>query len=91
MPGPKEYFKQDWRKRNPFGGEPIVDAACIFGSTFSNEDAGLVEMAQAIGEDICGYVFAGALKVAESAQSAHHHISNDEQGPAVAEEVEGDA
>jgi len=66
-------------------------AAAIIGSGLANEDAAGLELLQPVRKDVGGDTFTGALELAKRAVAAHHHVPDDEQGPAIPEKVEGNA
>ena len=42
-----------------------------------------------MGQDIGGDVFVGIKKLRVAAKAAQHHVANDQQGPAIAEDFDG--
>ena len=42
-----------------------------------------------MGQDICGDVLVGFKKLFVAAKAAQHHVANDQQGPAIAEDFDG--
>jgi hypothetical protein len=42
-----------------------------------------------MGEDVCGDVFVGVKKLRVTAKAAQHHVANDQQRPAIAEDFHG--
>jgi hypothetical protein len=66
-------------------------AAAIFSRRFGSEDSGGLELAQAVGQNVGRNALAGVLKLAECAVTAHHHVADDEQRLAVAQEFKRDA
>ena len=55
---------------------------------FGGDDFRGFKRAQAIGEDVGGDAFARFFELLEGAVAADHDVADDEQGPAVAEQVE---
>ena len=55
------------------------------------EEAGGFELAEAVAEDVGGDAFAGGLELFEGVIGADHEVADDQQRPAVSEDVEGDA
>jgi hypothetical protein len=88
---PDEHFKNNGSERDSLRGQAVVSAAAISGSGFAGDDAGGFELLQTVGKYVGGDAFAGALEFAKGLVAADHHVSNEEQGPAVAEDIERDA
>ena len=69
------------------GGELVVEASAVLLIGGLGDEALLVEVLEAVGEDVGGDAFGGGEEFIE-ALLAEEEIAHDEDGPAVAEEVE---
>lgn len=82
---PYQQVKQNRRQGNALGCEAITGAAAVFRVWLGGDDSSSLKPAQPVGKYVGGNAFAGALKLAEGAVAAHHHVANQEQRPAIAE------
>jgi len=86
---PEDHFGEDGREFDAFAGERIGELAAVGGVARGFDDAGLLEFAEAIGEDVGGNFFVGVEELLESVEAADHDVADDEERPAVAKHFDG--
>jgi hypothetical protein len=82
---PQNHFGENGGEVETFGGEQVDLFAAIGGMGTRGDDAVGFEAAKAVGEDVGGGAFVGVEEFLKGAGTAEHHVSDDEQGPAIAE------
>lgn len=87
--GPENHFGQDGSEVDASAGEGIGQLAAVGGIASGLDDAGLLEFAEAIGEDVGSDFFVGVEELLESVEVANHDVADDQKGPAVAEHFDG--
>lgn len=83
--GPENHFGEDGSEVDAFGSERIGEFAAVGGVARGFDDAGLLEFAKAVGENIGGDFFVGIEELLESVKAADHDVADDEKGPVIAE------
>ncbi len=87
---PDEQFQQRRREINSLLGQPVVNAPAIGDFRFCADDAGGLQTAQPPGKDVGCDSLARILKILECPEATNHHVANDQQRPAIAEDLERD-
>ena len=87
---PNQQFQQHGGEVDAFFGEPVVGSAGVGWFGFGVNDAGGCEFAEPVAEDVGGDTFAGTEEIREGAIAADHKVADDQEGPAVAENLKGD-
>lgn len=89
--GPPREFRQDMNEFRPLAGEVIGVPSPIRVILHGHDDPAALEVGEALGEDAGGDALAGVHELAECVGVAEHDVAHDEERPAVADVVEGDA
>src|SRR3989442_1759087 len=87
---PDEQLQQKRRKVNTFFGQPVVYSAGILLLGFRNQNSRRLELLQPVRQNVCGDAFTRLLEILKRAKSADHHIADDQQRPAIPENLKGD-
>lgn len=70
--------------------QPVVCPSSVSFVRLGNDDSRCLKLLQSIAEDIRGDTFARFLKLLEGAEAAHHQIADNQERPAVSEDLKGD-
>ncbi len=87
--GPENHFGQHRREVHSLLCEEIVELAAIGRVGPRGNYAVGFELAEPVGEDIGGNAFVGAEEFLVGAETAEHHVADDEERPAIAEDFDG--
>jgi hypothetical protein len=83
--GPQNHFGENWGEVKSFGGEEVDEFAAIGRIGTGSDDAVGFEATKTVGKDISGGALVGVKEFLKRARAAEHHVSDDEQRPAIAE------
>src|SRR5262249_35198216 len=86
---PKDHFGEHGSKVQGFPGEVVLKFAAIERIEVRGNDAVAFQPAEAVGEDVGSDVLVGRKELLETAVTAHHHVADDEQGPAISQHFDG--
>jgi len=87
--GPENHFGEDGSEIEAFGGQDVDQLSAVGGIFLGGNDAMGDEPLEAIGEDVGGDAFVGGEEFFEGAETAQHHVAENQEGPAVAEHFDG--
>jgi len=87
--GPQDHLREHGREIDALGGQGVNHFSAVGGISPCFDDAVGFQRAKAIRQDICGDFFIGAQKLVKRLVPAQHHVSQDQQGPAVSQHLHG--
>ena len=85
---PDDQFDEKWREVKALGSEVVGNATCISRGDLSRDYPGLLKALQAVGEDVRGDSLLAFAEASVVALSFEEEVADDEECPAVAEDVE---
>jgi len=88
MRSPDQQFQQDRSKSDSLGRQAIMDAPAVARYRLRRQNASGSEFVKAVRENVGGNSLSRALEFMETPVSAHHQVTDDQQRPAVAEQVQ---
>src|SRR6266699_648994 len=88
---PDEQLQQNRRKVNTFFGQPVVYSAGILLLGFRNQNSRRLELLHAVRQNVRSDAFTRLREFLERAKSADHQIADDQQRPAIPENLKRDA
>lgn len=89
--GPEHDLDQGGREIEPLLRQRVQRATRIERTRLAGDHAGSFESAEAIRQYVACDTFACAEEFLECAQFLEHQVTNDQQRPAIAEKIQGDA
>ena len=88
---PDEQIQKHRRQIDAFLSEPVVHLPAILRFDFGDQNVVGLEPAQAIGQNIGGDAFPRLLELPERTVAANHEIPDNQQRPAISQDVQRDA
>jgi hypothetical protein len=85
---PDQQFEQNRSKVDSLFREPINDAPSVCRIRLRSDNFSLLQLSQAICQDVRRDSLSGLLKLPVRSKSAHHHVANNQQRPAVSKYFE---
>lgn len=89
--GPMDHFDEDGAEFEAFIGEVVFVAGGIVLIGFGLDEAEALHAFEAVGEDVGGDVLGGIGELVVAGLAEPDHVADDEQGPFVADQIEGSA
>ena len=86
---PHHHFGKNRREVDSFCGERINHFSAVGSVSFRGDNSVGFQTAQAVRQNIAGDFFIGLQEFVKAAVSANHHVSQDQERPAISQHLDG--